>query len=488
MSITMNKLSRPTLVLTACVASLIFSALCAESQGADKAIAVLKETSKAFNKVAKDCMPAVVFLEIETDFNEKDLPKLNEERLNDIDEEWLRKFFKDYYNDQNRERFRQAGQGTGFIVSKDGYIVTNAHIADNADRIKVKLHDGSSHYAEIIGSDSRSDVALIKIKTDSPLPVVTIGNSEDIEIGEWAIAIGNPFGLTATLTVGVISAVGRNNIGIADYENFIQTDAAINPGNSGGPLLNIDGKVIGMNTAIYSRTGGSMGVGFAIPINMVMKIKEQLQEHGKVIRGFLGIIISDVDDEVMKQLKLKHAFGIRVDRILEQSAAKDAGLEIDDVIVDINGSEIRNVAGFRNRVALMPPGTSLDLRVIRNGEARTVSAVTGVHPDEVLALRAIQAVDQIGLEVSAIDDETALAMGYDKNVKGVLVTRVEKDSDADKAGLEPGELIISINRKTIRNKEGYEAALKKAVEAGTIMLRVRNKEAYRLITIDPGEE
>ena len=315
---------------------------------------VLEQTGKAFSHVAKTATPAVVFIRVEKVIEAgMRRPHAYNDPFGFFGDDMLERFFR--YHGQPQRRFRQEGAGSGFIITKDGYILTNSHVVGDADRIRVKLHDGREFDAKRIGSDERSEVAVIKIEADN-LPTVKLGDSSALDVGEWVIAVGNPFGLTETVTAGIVSALGRNNIGIADYENFIQTDAAINPGNSGGPLLNIKGEVIGINTAIYSQSGGYMGVGFAIPINMAASIKEQLVKSGKVTRGYLGVYLQAVTPDLAETFDLKEdVSGILVADVEDDSAAEDAGLQQGDVIIGLNGRDVDDIGRFRNEVSSFPP-------------------------------------------------------------------------------------------------------------------------------------
>jgi len=276
-------------------------------------------------------------------------------------------------------KFQQRGQGSGFIISKDGYILINNHVVGDADLIKVKLSDGREFKAKVIGTDPQSDVAVIKIDATN-LPVLRLGDSDKLEVGEWVIAIGNPFGLSQTVTVGVVSAKGRSRIGINDYEDFIQTDAAINPGNSGGPLVNIHGEAVGMNTAIFSRSGGYMGIGFAIPINMAKAIKDQLLKKGKVTRGWLGVVIQDIDEELAKSFGLEKTEGVLIAEVSEGSPAEKAGLKQGDIILRLNGKKVDDLGELRNKIALTAPGTKVKLEVLRENKRRTIQVTIGEQP------------------------------------------------------------------------------------------------------------
>ncbi|MFA7158508.1 MAG: Do family serine endopeptidase, partial [Kiritimatiellia bacterium] len=361
-------------------------------------------------------------------------------------------------------------------------ILTNNHIVGDADKITVKLHDGREFEAENIGSDPQSEVAVIKIKGDN-LPFLEPGDSEALEIGEWAIAIGNPFGLSETLTVGVISAKGRNNLGLTDYEDFIQTDAAINPGNSGGPLLNVDGKVIGMSTAIFSQTGGSLGIGFAIPINMAMAIKDQLVAGGKVTRGFLGILMQDLTPDIALSMGLKQsARGVIVVEVMRGSVAGKAGLKQGDVIVALDGKLAQNANILRNQVAMLTPGKSVKMKIIRNGAEMDLTVVVGSQSETADASTPSPASEQIGLSIGNLDQALGEQLGV-KAPGGVVVSAVRPDSPAHRAGIAPGNVICNINRRPVGSVEDYNTALAAAEETGLALILVRDREGARFLTI-----
>ena len=457
----------------------------------DETVQALKRTSAAFTRVGKEAMHSIVFIDVAAGVEKK-------KKDRDSDAELENELYEYFFRERGRRMPHPDRQGTGFIVSEDGYILTNAHIVDGGGDISVKLHDKRVFDAELVGSDNRSDVALLKID-GADFPAVSIGDSREVEIGDWAIAIGNPFGLAETLTVGVISAIGRSGVGITEYENFIQTDAAINPGNSGGPLLNIDGEVIGMNTAIFSRSGGFMGVGFTLPINMAMNIKDQFIEYGKIRRGFLGVVIDDLTERKRKALKMDRSEGVYVVEVQPDSAADDAGLKEADVILQINGNVIKSVAGFRARVALMPPGSKLEIELFRDGAKTTLTAVTGIHPDE----KAVEKKETpkpketvtdspvgpaVGLTVKELDAATAEKLELAEDDGGVLITEVTDGTSAEKKGLEAGQVIVSVNRKRVETLEAYHKALKRSETTGVVLLRVRNEDHYRFVTLTVPEE
>lgn len=443
---------------------------------------VLEQTGKAFSHVAKTATPAVVFIRVEKVIEAgMRHPQAYNDPFGFFGDDMLERFFR--YHGQPQQRFRQEGAGSGFIITKDGYILTNSHVVGDADRIRVKLHDGREFDAKRIGSDERSEVAVIKIEADN-LPTVKLGDSSALDVGEWVVAVGNPFGLTETVTAGIVSALGRNNIGIADYENFIQTDAAINPGNSGGPLLNIKGEVIGINTAIYSQSGGYMGVGFAIPINMAASIKEQLVKSGKVTRGYLGVYLQAVTPDLAETFDLNEDLsGILVSDVEDDSAAEDAGLQQGDVIIGLNGRDVDDIGRFRNEVSSFPPGTKLELTILRKGKRKHIEAVTQPLPGEDLTSEAISEIyETLGMEVSEVTREQADRFGYDLN-EGVIVTEVSPSGRAAQAGIRPATLITSVNLERVRSVAEFNEALEASMETGRVVLRVRLGRYHQYVAI-----
>ncbi len=308
------------------------------SPDSSRDLAVAQALSRAFAAVVKKAAPAVVFIEVEKTVVRKEPHPFpfGPFPFDFFGDDFMRRFFP-----QIPRKFKQRGAGSGFIVSPEGLIFTNNHVVEGADKVIVKLADGRTFKGKVVGRDPQSDVAVLKIKGHN-LPTVPLGDSDKIQVGEWVIAIGNPFGLSHTVTVGVVSAKGRSGLGITDFEDFIQTDAAINPGNSGGPLLNIRGEVIGMNTAIFSRSGGYMGIGFAIPINIVKLVAEQLVEKGKVVRGWLGVVIQDLTPALAQEFGLERTEGALVAEVLKGSPADRAGLRPGDVIVGYEGKPVKN--------------------------------------------------------------------------------------------------------------------------------------------------
>ena len=449
---------------------------------------VLQQTSRAFAQLAEETMPAVVSIKVEKTV-EVGASGMQPFGFNNpfefFGDDFMRRFFPGQGQDQGggrQRKFKQQGAGSGFLVSKEGYILSNNHVVGDADTITVRLHDGREFEAERIGTDPKSEVALIKIEGDD-FPVLPLADSSKIRVGEWAVAIGNPFGLSETLTIGVVSAKGRSNIGIADYENFIQTDAAINPGNSGGPLLNIDGEVVGINTAIYSRSGGYMGIGFAIPINMALSIKDQLMDTGRVVRGYLGVYIQPLTPSLAESFGLDTTQGILISDVTEGSAAEDAGLEQGDVILKLDGQAVESVGSFRNAVANHPPGSRIELTVQRDGRTRTVEAVTGTLPgEESLAGGGGGLPEDLGLTVQELTDELSARMGYEGE-SGVLVTAVDMGSAAWDAGIRRGNLIVSVNRQPVSSVREFRRAVAQADRDKAVLMRIRDEQASRYVTL-----
>ncbi|MDX9752956.1 MAG: DegQ family serine endoprotease [bacterium] len=380
---------------------------------------------------------------------------------------------------------RVEGEGSGFIISKEGYILTNNHVVGNADKVFVSLADQREYEAKVIGADPESDVALIKIDSKDELPFLPLGSSSDAKVGQFVIAIGNPFRLSHSVTTGIISAKGRSNIGITDYDDLIQTDAAINPGNSGGPLINLQGEVIGINTAIFSRSGGYMGIGFAIPIDMAKKIMDQLKETGTVTRGFIGIFIQDITPQMAKSLELSNPDGILVSDVEKDSPAEKAGLKPGDIITHLNGQEVNRSAAFRNEVALMAPETVIKLTIVRDRKEQAIDLKLGKKDDYVTSVTSSgEKISQsLGFTVQSLSEDLANKLGYEGE-KGVIVTEVDPESNAFRAGIQPGMLIKEINREPVESLNDFNALAQKAVEKGTVILLVKANERTYFIPFD----
>jgi serine protease Do len=446
-----------------------------------------KELSKAFSSAAKTAMPAVVSIKVEKTISGPAMGFGGSPGFNDpfdqFPDEFRRRFFGPPQQRSPR-KYHQEGQGSGFIISEDGYILTNNHVVGDVDKITVELKDGRTfNNAKLIGTDPDSEVALIKIEGDN-FPVLPMGDSSKLEIGDWVIAIGNPFGLSETVTVGVISAVGRSNMHIAAYEDFIQTDAAINPGNSGGPLINLDGQVIGINTAIVSESGGYMGIGFAIPINMARSIQEQLKKSGKVSRGYMGLFAQDVDADTAEGLGLKEATGVVVATVEKGSPAAGAGVKVHDVILAINGKKIKSYDAFRNEVALLAPGSKARLDLIRDGKPVELTVKLGERPAAAVQKEqpAAESERVLGLEVEELTRELAERFHY-KLGEGVIVSAVTPGSPAAEKGIRPGDLILSVNRQEVASVDDFTAAVKQSSKRGKVLLLVKRGEISQFVTV-----
>ncbi len=476
--------------------TLLFVLVVAPAIAQQGAIESLRETGKAFASVARAVSPAVVFIQVERrapapGAMESPFPFGGERWPFDYD--FFRRFFgEDFPGIPRREAPEgegpTVGQGSGFIftaeegVSGKTYILTNNHVVADADEIRVTLQDGRNFAASIKGRDPKSDVAVIDIQA-SGLPTLPLGDSAKLEVGEWVIAIGSPFGLSHTLTVGVVSAKGRTSLGISDYEDFIQTDAAINPGNSGGPLVNLDGEVVGMNTAIFSGSGGYMGVGFAIPINLVKQIADQLIEKGRVTRGYLGIVIQQLTPELAESFDVAQTPGILIARVVEDSPAAKAGLQEGDVIVAFRDESVKDVGRFRNRVSLTAPGSREELVVIRDGRRLTVSVTIGhLSEEELIAQGRVERTEELGLTVQTMSEELAEQFGAEPG-EGVVVTAVATGSIAARAGIGPGDIIVQVDRKPVQTASEFKRAVKASRDKRRILLLVRRADMQQYVVL-----
>ena len=457
----------------------------------DPGLESLRETGKAFRSVAREVSPAVVFIQVEKEVQVRRAdPWTNPFEGSPFGEDFFRRFFGEPPRREapDRPQRRTTGQGSGFLISADGYIMTNNHVVGDADKITVQFQDGREFEAELVGADPPTDVALIRINAGEELPFIRLGDSDHLEVGDWVLAFGNPFGLSHTMTAGIVSAKGRSGIGLTDYENFIQTDAAINPGNSGGPLVNLDGEAVGMNTAIFSRSGGYMGIGFAIPINMAKTIYLQLAEHGTVTRGRIGVYIQDLTRELAESFDIDQRQGILVSQVMEGSAAEKGGLRQGDVILKLNGNPVDNVAAFRNQIALTRPGTTIEIEVLREGRLRqhrivvdTMEAQTAARGDDPAVAPDTNELPQLGLRLQKLTPELAEQFGYQPG-SGVLVAAVEPGSVAARAGIDSGALIEEVNRVDVSDPEQV-ISLVTETQRDTILLLVRQGGASRYIAL-----
>ncbi|MFB3924648.1 MAG: DegQ family serine endoprotease [Syntrophales bacterium] len=387
-------------------------------------------------------------------------------------------FFRRFFGDIPQREFKQRSLGSGFIITKDGYIFTNNHVIEKADKIKVKLSNGKEFDAKVIGRDAKTDIALIKIQPAGSLPVVELGDSDRLRVGDWVVAIGNPFGLEQTVTAGIVSAKGRV-IGSGPYDNFIQTDASINPGNSGGPLFNLEGKVIGINTAIVAH---GQGIGFAIPINMAKDILGDLKSKGKVTRGWLGVSVQDITDDIASSLKLRDKEGALIGDVVKGDPADKAGLKTGDIIVEIDGKKIHDTHELLRIVAALPVGKKVDVKAIRDGKILTFPLVIAERSDqkEVAGLRTRNG-EYFGMSVQEITPQMAEYLGLSEK-SGVIVTSVREGSPADEAGVKPQDIIMQVNKVRISSLKDYNREMSKKGAADTALLLIkRGRSTYYIV-------
>ena len=440
----------------------------------------LTKTSQAIAEVAKAVRPAIV--NISTTRTEK----ISESPFAPFfDDPFFRKFFGDRYRHPKRPKERKtASLGSGVIVSSDGYILTNTHVIRDAEEIKVLLPDKREFEGKIIGTDPKTDISVIKIDAKD-LPTIKWGDSDKLRVGEVVLAIGSPYGLNQTITMGIVSAVGRADVGIADYEDFIQTDAAINPGNSGGALVNARGKLVGINTAIFSTTGGYQGIGFAIPSNMAKTVMDSLIKRGKVIRGWLGVSIQAITPELAKQFNLEEEYGALVGDVIEESPAEKAGIMRGDVIIEYNGKKVDEPYNLRNTVANTSPGDEVELKVVRDGEIITIKVTIGELPSETQTAPRREYENALrGVSVRDLTSELYTQLNIPEKIKGVVVSDIKPGSPAEEKLLE-GDIIQQINKKAVANSQDYESIVSKIKSDEDILLLVFRKGHSVFITISP---
>jgi serine protease Do len=377
---------------------------------------------------------------------------------------------------------RQRSLGSGFVIDGDGSILTNNHVVENAQKIVVKLDDQQEYEAKVIGRDPKTDIAVIKIEAKTKLTPANFGDSDGLEVGEWVMAIGNPFGLDSTVTSGIVSAKGRH-IGQGPYDNFIQTDASINPGNSGGPLINLRGEVIGINTAIFSRTGGNIGIGFAIPVNLVKELLPQLRGKGKVTRGYLGVLIQKVTPELAESLGMEKSQGALVANVSKDGPADKSGVKVGDVIVEFDGKEIKDSGELPIIVARTPVDKKVRMKVLRDKKELTLNVAVGELKDEEVVASAPEK-GEMGLTVQRLTPQIAESLGLEK-ADGIVVAAVEPGSAADEAGIRRGDVIVEIDRKPIRNLEEYKKSIATVRKGKGVLFLVRRGESTLFLALRP---
>jgi len=443
--------------------------------------AVAASLSQAFANVADRVLPSVV--------------TITSERMVNVSGSPFPGFF-DFFHPRQRgqqgapREYRQHGLGSGVIVRGDGIIITANHVVEGAENVRVLLGDDREFLAEVVGTDPGTDVAVLRVETDDVLPAVPLGTGDVPPVGEWVLALGNPFapGLRGSVTAGIVSAQGRQGIGLTPYENFIQTDAAINPGNSGGPLVNLRGELIGINTAIASRSGGYQGVGFAIPVSIVSSVLESILEHGRVERGWLGVYIKDLDESLRDAFGIPDEVrgGVLIQEVMDGSPADQGGAEAGDVIVELDGAPVADTHDLRFRVAATPPGDHVTLIVLRDLERRTLDVELGeLDAEETLAedSRGPDVQERMGFDVQALDDDLRQRLSLDWDATGVVVTSVERYSGAEEAGLREGDVIVSADRQEIESLGDLQRVIA-GLEAGDVLLlRVVNESARRFVAV-----
>ena len=445
----------------------------------------LDQMSKGFAKVAERVSPSIVTINSEQVVKQQANPFFQDE------------FFKRFFNmpDQDEER-TMRGLGSGVIINPDGYILTNNHVVKDADEITVSM-DGKEYDAKVIGTDPESDLAVIKIEKEG-LTAIKLGDSENLKVGEWVLALGNPFSemLETTVTAGIVSAKGRklNDLGGGSihYQDFIQTDAAINPGNSGGALVNLHGELVGINTAILGQA--NVGIGFAIPINLARSVMEQLIADGHVVRGYLGVQIAPVTEEMAEFYKLDTTDGAHVQQVMADGPADKAGVKVEDVIIELDGKKITSPDHLTNTVASIPPNTKVEVKVWRDGKVKELKVELAERPDGGIAKAETDQVEEkveskIGIEVANLTADLARQYGYDE-VEGIIITNVKSNSVAAKEGIRRGHLITAANRKPVRNVKEFNDIVKDMEEGNILLLRLKAGDSsfFRALRIPKDKE
>ena len=378
-------------------------------------------------------------------------------------------FPKEFFGNQPQGKMKTHALGSGFVIGKEGLIITNNHVVEKATEIKIKLQTGKEYDAKLVGRDPKTDLALIQVVPDKDFPKPEVlGDSDALRVGDWVMAVGNPFGLGHTVTTGIISAKSRI-LGAGPYDDFLQTDAAINPGNSGGPLFNMDGEVIGINTAIIAQ---GQGIGFAIPVNMAKELLPQLKQ-GKVIRGWIGVMIQDITPELAKSFGLKSAKGVLVSEVVKGGPAEKAGLLRGDIITRFDGKEIENSHKLSQLAAATAPNAQVKIDLLRNGQEKTISLEVGTMPEEGQKIVSPEEKSDWGMMVQELTPQLAQQLGLDPGATGVVISNIQEGSSAAEAGLRPGDLITEVNRTAIKNLDDYQQALQKVKGGENLLLLIK---------------
>lgn len=440
----------------------------AQAQGTIEAI----DPTKGFAPLVEHVMPSVVSVEVKfkpaSADNAEDVPP----QLRDFFEQFPQ--FRERFNDRQRGD-RSGGVGSGFVISADGYVITNNHVVSDASTVKIKFQGGAEYDAKVIGTDSKTDLALLKIDSDKTFDFVPL-TAKEAKVGDWVMAVGNPFGLGGTVTAGIVSARGRD-IGSGPYDDYLQIDASINKGNSGGPAFNLEGEVVGVNTAIFSPSGGSVGIGFAIPASIVKNVVEDLKANGSVTRGYLGVAIQPVTEDIAESLGLEKAEGAIISNMTEKSPALKAGLKQGDTIVTANGEAIEDAKDLSRTVAALKPGTKVPFEIVRDGKRQTIEVEVGTMPGEAPKMAAVEKglgkveLSDLGIEVEKAEDGN-----------GVRITKLDPKSEAADRGLKPGDVILEVAGEDITSPVDVANALKDA-KGKKILMLVRSGDRQTYITL-----
>lgn len=450
------------------VSQLTYAVERGKAQASRQQLETATNLSEAFKYVAQSLRPSVVSISSVKRIQPAQSQSRRRFRGQQQMPDEMRRFFGDDFLDRfffdmpvPPRGFEQQGVGTGVIVSSDGYILTNNHVVEQADEITVTLSDERRLEAKIVGTDKPTDLAVLKVDATN-LVAAKLGDSSQLEVGDWVLAIGSPFRLDQTVTAGIVSATGRANVGIAQYEDFVQTDAAINPGNSGGPLVSLKGEVVGIATAIASKTGGNMGIGFAIPSNMAESVMNKLIETGKVERGYLGALIGDLSQELAKSFNYDSTEGVLINDVVSGGPADEAGLQPGDIVIEYNGEPVEEASELRNAVAATEAGSTAELRISRDGEEQVVEVEVGKREGEPSIAGnggGATANDDLGLTVQTLTPERARELGFDQEIGGVIVTQVTRGSAAAAEGIRPGDVLVSVAGTSVANAADFRDAL-----------------------------
>ena len=480
-------------LLTLVLFLLIFWSTPAAAQNTDDLEQMIR-ASKTRAILVQNVQKAVVHIKVEKIMRNPDGQALNNP-MDLYNDEFFRRFFPELRPPKNQRQkkrqnpnrqFRQQGMGSGSIIDSKGYILTNHHVVGEADRILVILYDGTEKEAKLVGTDPETDIAVVKIEGNG-LPVLPMGNSDEILVGEDVIAVGNPFGLIQTVTYGIISAKGRSNVGINEYENFIQTDAAINPGNSGGPLVSLRGEIIGVNSAIFTRSGGYQGIGFAVPINMARKIMRDLIDKGTVSRGWLGVGIQNVSHDLAQAFQLDNTKGSLITGVMPDTPAKKAGMRKGDVVIRINEKSIRDSNHLRNEIANAGAFADIEIELIRDGKSVIIQLKLDERPRKLGQIKVapqpvptIEQVEMLGMIVEELTEKTAKQLGIETG-SGIVIVEVKPGSPAEKTGLLPGMIVQEVERHAIANLSIFKELVSEMDPEKGILLLITSAKGSRYI-------